>query len=177
MSIVLSPAIFSQIQLVVELSKVWGLDVWLNYELWLTGVTISDLICFSPSLNFYTCTQFAAYSKALEDAIAALDEVAFEIDVTDRKFHFCSCLCKGYIRTVQPNTLTSPWGLTDWFIWTWLLPDTWVPLYRSDDVEYCAKLHWYKVYKSFWNSYCGKMVVLYDFLPPSFLHHDQLVRE
>ena len=108
---------------------------------------------------FYTCTQFAAYSKALEDAIAALDEVAFEIDVTDRKFHFCSCLCKGYIRTVQPNTLTSPWGLTDWFIWTWLLPDTWVPLYRSDDVEYCAKLHWYKVYKSFWNSYCGKIVV------------------
>lgn len=50
---------------------------------------------FSPSLNFYTCTQYAAYRKALEDAIAALDEVAFEIDVTDRKFHFCSRLCKG----------------------------------------------------------------------------------
>lgn len=64
-----------------------------------------------------------------------------------------------YICTVQANTPSLSWGFTDWFIWTWLLPDTWVPLYRSDDVEYCAKLHWYKVYKSFWNSYCGKMVV------------------
>lgn len=29
---------------------------------------------------------FAAYNKALEDAIAALDKVAFPIDTTDREF-------------------------------------------------------------------------------------------
>lgn len=60
---------------------------------------------FPPSLNFYTCTQYAAYSRALEDAIAALDEVAFEIDVTDRKFHFCSFLCKGITYTLSRQTL------------------------------------------------------------------------
>jgi chaperonin GroEL (HSP60 family) len=29
---------------------------------------------------------FAAYNKALEDAITALDKVAFPIDTTDREF-------------------------------------------------------------------------------------------
>ena len=66
---------------------------------------ISDVLP-SPSLNCYTCFQFAAYNGALEDAIAAVVGVAIEIDVNHLKFHFCGCLCKGYIRTVQPNTVT-----------------------------------------------------------------------
>lgn len=55
------------------------------YLLYLASTVMHDLLLNSILKIYGDLVLCAAYTKALEDAVAALKDIAFDIDVTDRK--------------------------------------------------------------------------------------------
>lgn len=50
---------------------------------------LSCWVCINFNIDLRSFA-FAAYNKALEDALAVLDKISMSIDVNDRKLHNCS---------------------------------------------------------------------------------------